>query len=83
LLDGPPLERVIYIKSLQLGPEDILLGIKVEFDRQLNSEEISRQINLYEKRIRSSFPCVRGIFIEPDIFKTPQAGTEKDSSAGE
>jgi len=68
LLADPAVRRVIYIKSLQLGPEDILLGIKLEFDPGLKAPDISRFINRQEEKIRSSFPHVKGIFIEPDIF---------------
>ena len=68
--DEESINRLIYIKSLQLGPNDILVSIKVEFNHRLNTVEISNLINGIEKEIRSRFPDVRQIFIEPDIFKT-------------
>ena len=61
--------RVIYIKTLQLGPEDILAAIKAEFDFRLNSVEISNLINGIEQEIRTVMPDIKKIFIEPDIFK--------------
>ena len=60
--------RLIFIKSLQLGPEDILLAVKLEFDHRLTSVEISNIINSFEKEIRYHFPDIKKIFIEPDIF---------------
>ncbi len=63
------INRVIYIKSLQLGPDDVLLAIKVEFNHRLNSVEISNLINGIEKEIRGRFPEVKMIFIEPDISR--------------
>lgn len=62
--------RLIFIKSLQLGPEDILLAVKLEFDHRLTSVEISNIINSFEKEIRYHFPDIKKIFIEPDIFST-------------
>ena len=55
--------RLIFIKSLQLGPEDILLAVKLEFDHRLTSVEISNIINSFEKEIRYHFPDIKKIFI--------------------
>ncbi len=60
--------HVIYIKSLQLGPEDILLSVKAEFSHRLTAKEISNLINGIEKEIRTKFPDIKKIFIEPDIY---------------
>ncbi len=63
------INQLIYIKSLQLGPEDIMLSVKAEFSHHLNAKEISNLINGIEKDIRGKFPDAKKIFIEPDIFK--------------
>lgn len=60
--------HIIYIKSLQLGPEDILISVKAEFSHRLTSKEISTLINGIEKEIRTKFPDIKKIFIEPDIY---------------
>lgn len=65
------IDRVIHIKSLQLGPEDIMLAAKVEFNHRLNMVEISNLINGIEKDIRAKFPFIKKIFIEPDISSHP------------
>jgi len=61
--------RVIHIKSLQLGPEDILLAAKVEFDHHLTMAEISRVIDGIEREIRQQYPEFKKIFVEPDICR--------------
>jgi cation diffusion facilitator family transporter len=61
--------RVIHVRSLQMGPEDVLLAVKAEFDERLNSTEISTLINGIEKEIRKEFPEVKKIFIEPDVYR--------------
>lgn len=63
------INSVIYIKSMQLGPDDVLLSVKVEFNHRLSSVEISNLINGIEKEIRTKHPDVKTIFIEPDIMK--------------
>jgi cation diffusion facilitator family transporter len=63
------INNLIHIKSLQLGPDDVLLSVKAEFNHRLNSVEISNLINGIEKEIRTKHPDVKQIFIEPDIMK--------------
>lgn len=63
------INTIIYIKSMQLGPEDILISVKIEFNHRLNMVEISNLINGIEKEIRAKFPDIKKIFIEPDIYK--------------
>jgi len=63
------IRRVIHVRSLQMGPEDILLAVKAEFDERLNATEVSTLINGIEKEIRGQYPEVKKIFIEPDVFR--------------
>jgi cation diffusion facilitator family transporter len=65
--------RVIYIKSLQLGPSDILLAVKAEFNHRLTTLEISNIINGIENDIRQRHPDIKKIFIEPDIYSAHNA----------
>lgn len=62
-------ERLLMLKSLQLGPNDILVAAEVEFNHRLNASEISNLINGIEEDIRKKFPDVKKTFIEPDIYK--------------
>lgn len=61
--------RVIHLRSLQLGPDDILLATKIEFDDRLNAREVSNLINAMEAEIRAKFPAIKKIYIEPDIYR--------------
>lgn len=61
------IEQLIHIRSLQLGPDDVLLTVKAEFNHRLNAVEISNIINCMEKEIRDRFSEIKKIFIEPDI----------------
>ena len=61
------INNIIYIKSLQLGPNDILIAVNAEFSHRLNAVEISTIIDSIEKEIHKKFPDVKRIFIEPDM----------------
>jgi cation diffusion facilitator family transporter len=69
LLKEESISRVIHIRSLHLGAEDILLAIKAEFNPQLNAKQICILINGIESELRARYPQINKIFIEPDIFR--------------
>jgi len=69
LLKEDSITRVIHIRSLHLGAEDILLAVKAEFNERLNTQQICALINGLERDIRAQYPEVNKIFIEPDIFR--------------
>ncbi len=69
LLKEESIARVIHLRSLHLGADDILLAVKAEFNPRLNSTQICSLINAIETDIRRRHPEITKIFIEPDIFR--------------
>jgi cation diffusion facilitator family transporter len=63
----PQIERVLNVITMQQGPGEVLLHIKVAFVPTLSIGEACRLINDYEARLRGSRPEVRWVFVEPDI----------------
>ena len=59
-------ERVTQILSLHLGPEVIILALKVAFAPGTPVEKVEDITNGMEKRIRDKMPRMRKIFIEVD-----------------
>jgi cation diffusion facilitator family transporter len=68
LEDGDDVVRVIHLRTEHLGPEDLLVGAKVEFARGLSIAGLARAIDAAEARVRSVVPerCI--LYIEPDLF---------------
>ncbi|MCU1514113.1 MAG: cation transporter [Microbacteriaceae bacterium] len=64
----PDVEALIHMKSLYLGPEELLVAAKVAFSPKKTLVEIAGMINSLEERIRESVPVARVIYIEPDIY---------------
>jgi len=61
--------RCLYgLRTEHLGPEELLVAGKVEFDRHLSFPEIAREIDLAEERVRARVPTARLIYLEPDVF---------------
>jgi len=59
-------ERVTQILTMHLGPDFIILAMKVAFTPELKVEEVERVINEIELRLRERQPEMKKIFIEPD-----------------
>jgi cation diffusion facilitator family transporter len=66
----PRVGRLIHLRTLHLGPDQLLVGAKVEFDAGLQSAEIAEAIDAVEASVRSRVPLARLIYIEPDVFRT-------------
>lgn len=67
----PQVESVIHMKTLSLGPDELLLAAKVSFAGSLRFADIARAIHSIEVRVRLAVPSARVIYIEPDIFVAP------------
>jgi cation diffusion facilitator family transporter len=59
-------DGVTQLLTLHLGPDVVLLAMKVAFRTTLSVEEIEEVTNRIETRIREAMPQMRKIFIEAD-----------------
>jgi divalent metal cation (Fe/Co/Zn/Cd) transporter len=64
----PEVEALIHIKTLYLGPDELLVGAKVAFARTKKLADVASAIDAVEAGIRAVVPIARIIYIEPDIF---------------
>ena len=64
----PTVTRIIHMRTQHLGPEELLVAVKVDFDRSLSIEALASAINDTEHAVRAAVPDARLIYIEPDIF---------------
>lgn len=67
----PEMEKVLNTLTMQQGPGEVLVHIKICFVSTLSIEECCLAINTFEERLRTARPEVRWVFVEPDIPKTP------------
>jgi cation diffusion facilitator family transporter len=69
LADSPEVNRVIHMRTQHFGPEELLVGVKIEFDQSLDVPGLARAIDAVEQRLRAAVPIARVIYIEPDIAR--------------
>jgi divalent metal cation (Fe/Co/Zn/Cd) transporter len=62
---------------MQLGPEQVLLNVNIQFRRSLTLEQLESAIERIESRIRQEQPSVQRIFIEAESFKTAEKSPGK------
>jgi cation diffusion facilitator family transporter len=67
---GEAVERVIHIKTLYLGPEELMVAAKLGFTRGLAIEGVATAIDEAEARIRAAVPEARVIYLEPDLDRS-------------
>lgn len=71
ILAGDEAERIIHMKTLYLGPDELLVAAKVGMAGGAKLIEISAATNAIERRIRAAVPAARTIYIEPDVWVDP------------
>jgi len=69
IADAPQVRRVIHMRTMHLGPEELLVAAKVEFDPALTIPELGRAIDAVEAQVRAAVPIATRIYIEPDVFR--------------
>jgi len=71
MLAGPEAERIIHMKTLYLGPDELLVAAKLGFHGGETLAEVSTAINVIERRVRQAVPAARVIYLEPDVYVDP------------
>lgn len=66
IVDSDEVTSIIHMRTMHLGPDDILLAVKIDFVATTEGG-IAKAIDRVEKRIRDSIPTKITIYIEPDI----------------
>jgi cation diffusion facilitator family transporter len=61
--------RVIHLRTLHLGPEELLVAAKLELSPSLDAAGIAAAIDAAEARLRARVPIARLVFLEPDVWR--------------
>ena len=63
-------ESVIHLKTLYIGPEELMLGAKIAVNENSSGQDIARIIDLAEAAVRAVLPVAKTIYLEPDILRS-------------
>ncbi|MFP5019980.1 cation diffusion facilitator family transporter [Pseudonocardia phyllosphaerae] len=67
---GHHVVRVIHIKTQYLGPEELLIAAKIALTPRMPVEQVAREIDEAEARVRAQVPIARQIYLEPDLDRS-------------
>lgn len=65
--------RVIHLRTLHVGPDELLVAAKIAIEHGETGAEIARDIDAAEAAVRAAVPTARYIFLEPDLDRTAAA----------
>lgn len=63
--------RVIHLRTVHTGPEELLVAAKIAIANTATGAEIARDIDDAEVRLRAAVPTAKYVFLEPDIDRGP------------
>ncbi len=69
LTSADRVRRVIHLRTQHLGPDELLVAAKLEFDPGLSVPALAEAIDGAETALRAAVPIARLVYIEPDVYR--------------
>jgi divalent metal cation (Fe/Co/Zn/Cd) transporter len=73
LLATNGVNAIIHMKTLYVGPEELMVAAKIGVDANVSGQEIANIIDAAESEMRKQLPVAQLIYLEPDIVRTTNA----------
>jgi divalent metal cation (Fe/Co/Zn/Cd) transporter len=64
---SPKVNGLIHLRTMHLGPDQLLVAAKVDYDHSLSVAELAQAIDDTESNLRAAVPIAGTIYLEPDI----------------
>ncbi|MGI5139607.1 cation diffusion facilitator family transporter [Streptomyces sp. CA-106110] len=81
IADGDTVPRIIHMRTLHLGPEELLVAAKIAVRHDDTATQVAAAIDAAEARVRAAVPIARVIYLEPDIYSEAEAAKGPDPEA--
>ncbi|GAB3656447.1 cation diffusion facilitator family transporter [Nocardioides korecus] len=65
------IDGVIHMKTMHLGPEELLVAAKIAVTATDSAADVARAIDAAEEAVRAAEPSARVIYLEPDLQRGP------------
>ena len=70
LESSPGVEQVIHLRTLHVGPDELLVAAKIAVAHAGTAREIAQDIDDAELAVRTAVPEARYVFLEPDLYRS-------------
>ena len=77
-LVGEGVASVIHLRTLHLGPEELLVAAKIEVAAAVSAADVATAIDAAEARVRAAVPIATIIYLEPDLRREGAGVAEPD-----
>jgi cation diffusion facilitator family transporter len=67
ILSTDGVARLVQLRTMHLGPDDVLVVGGVQIDRDRSSDDAAAVIDQAQARVREALPTARVIYLEPDL----------------
>ncbi|MFV2197069.1 cation diffusion facilitator family transporter [Nocardiopsis sp. LOL_012] len=67
------IDAVIHMRTMHIGPEELLVAAKIAVDGQDDAQRVARAIDAAEARVRQEVPIATMIYLEPDLMRSARA----------
>ncbi len=64
---NPKINSLINCITMQQGPGEVLVCVKIKCEPHLSALEVSQIINQFESKLRENCPEVKWLYVEPDL----------------
>ena len=61
----PRVVRLLDVRTQQMGPQELLVGVELELDARLSGVELTVALDEIENAVRAAVPEARQIYMEP------------------
>ena len=75
-LVGDEVDHIIHMKTLHLGPDELMVAAKIAVHHDDTAVDIARGIDKAEARVRQAVPIATVIYLEPDIDRAERRGAD-------
>ncbi|MGZ8765028.1 MAG: cation diffusion facilitator family transporter, partial [Acidimicrobiia bacterium] len=72
----PDVARVIHMRTQHLGPDELMVGAKVEFAATLSAPGLAAGVNRVERAVRAAVGEARVLYLEADVYRADVEGTD-------
>src|SRR4051812_15072780 len=70
-------ERVIHVKTLHLGPDELLVAAKTGVTATTSAADVAATIDAAERAVRAAEPLATAVYLEPDIYRDAYVRDER------
>lgn len=68
---SPGVRKLVHLRTMHLGPDDVLVGMKIVVDDAASSGDAARLIDVVESRLRAELPILKRIYVEIGAADAP------------